>query len=78
MSETEKVEIVDTDMEKLIMFVEERPLLWDKSLKEYKDRNKNREAWREICQAIFPEFEEKSASEKKQLGKYRLEVFFYS
>ncbi|XP_074041481.1 uncharacterized protein [Leptinotarsa decemlineata] len=71
MSETQKVietDIDDIDMEKLIMFVEERPLLWDKSLEEYKDRNKNREAWSEICQELFEGFEEKSASEKKQLG----------
>ncbi|KAG8270064.1 hypothetical protein J6590_093485 [Homalodisca vitripennis] len=73
MSETQEVVAVDTDedidMEKLIMFVEERPLLWDKSIEEYKDRNKNREAWREICHALFPGFEDKSASEKKQLVK---------
>ncbi|XP_046673246.1 uncharacterized protein LOC124362627 [Homalodisca vitripennis] len=72
MSETQEVVAVETDedidMEKLIMFVEERSLLWDKSIEEYKDRNKNREAWREICHALFPGFEDKSASEKKQLG----------
>lgn len=47
MSATQDVEVVETDdidMETLIMFVEERPLLWDKSLEEYKDRLKNREA----------------------------------
>lgn len=84
MSETQEVvvtedvvvtqEIVETDdddidIEQLIMLVEERRLLWDKSLDEYKDKNKNREAWREICQALFPGFEEKSAPEKKTLGK---------
>ncbi|KAG8297183.1 hypothetical protein J6590_040326 [Homalodisca vitripennis] len=71
MSETQEVVAVETDedidMEKLIMFVEERPLLWDKSIEAYKDRNMNREAWREICHALFPGFEDKSASEKKQL-----------
>lgn len=34
----------DIDMEQSILFLEESRLLWDKSLKEYKDRNKNREA----------------------------------
>lgn len=86
MSETQELEVVKTDndmvMEQLIMFMllEERLLLLDKSLEEYKDRNKNREAWREICQALFPGPEEKSASSNDliYMQKYEKILSFFS
>lgn len=60
------------DAEVLISLVEAKPVLWDKTLDVYKDRNATRKAWEEVCLAINPEFENISETEKNSLGKYYL------
>ena len=45
----------DTDL--LISLVEARPMLWDKTDDIYKDRNKTKKAWREVCICLQEDFE---------------------
>nr|CAI5858103.1 unnamed protein product [Callosobruchus analis] len=39
---------MDMDMDNLISLVEQRPVVWDKIIESYKDRNETRNAWKEI------------------------------
>jgi hypothetical protein len=51
-------ENIDADV--LISLIEARPVLWDKTLDVFKDRIATRNAWREVCLELKPDFEEKS------------------
>ncbi|GLG92830.1 hypothetical protein R5R35_007473 [Gryllus longicercus] len=57
------MERVDTEM--LIKEVENRPVLWDPSFDEYKNKFKKTEAWEEICTIFDPTFFSKTNMEKK-------------
>lgn len=58
------------DKETFISLVEERDVLWDKTLESYKDKRKTLQAWREICIIINDDFESLSDVEKNKYGKY--------
>ncbi|XP_063223111.1 uncharacterized protein LOC134531343 [Bacillus rossius redtenbacheri] len=60
---------LDIDVDKLICLVHERPVLWDKTMEIYKDRNLTREAWRQVCVEFVGDFDSKTPSEKKSIGK---------
>lgn len=62
--------MADFDVEFLITLVQERPVLWDKSLDSYKDRNATKNAWREILIELNPEFDALDDKEKNVFGKY--------
>ena len=55
----------DTDL--LISLVEARTVLWDKTDGSYKDRNKTKKAWREVCICIQEGFETLGDAKKKTL-----------
>lgn len=55
------------DSEVLITLVQARPVLWDKTLENYKDRNLTRNAWNEVCIELNSEFEELGDKEKMHL-----------
>lgn len=56
--------------EVLIEAVRLRPILWDCSHSEYKNKIKKRDSWSEVCATIFPDFSSKADMEKNNLGKY--------
>ncbi|XP_063374287.1 uncharacterized protein LOC134661985, partial [Cydia amplana] len=56
---------IDNDL--LISLVEERPVLWDKTIEEYKDKDKKNSAWKEVCRSIFPTFDEQTNKEKTKI-----------
>ncbi|KAI4464765.1 madf domain transcription factor [Holotrichia oblita] len=60
---------INIDSELLITLVEARPVLWDKTLDNYKDRNLTRNTWNEVCIELNSEFEELEAKEKNAFGK---------
>lgn len=62
-------EMVDVDSELLITLVQARPVLWDKTLDIYKDRNATRNAWREVCLELKPDFDVIEDKEKNVFGK---------
>ncbi|KOB65838.1 hypothetical protein OBRU01_16881 [Operophtera brumata] len=43
------------DPEQLITLVQERGVLWDKTLNDYKDKHLKIAAWREVCCVLIPE-----------------------
>lgn len=63
------------DTEVLISLVEERPVIWDKTLEIYKDRNLKTSAWREICAILKADFKEMEEKERQEFGMYVL-LFF--
>lgn len=62
----------DLDNDILISLVEARPVLWDKTLDIFKDRNLTRDAWREVCCALKHDFEDLEQKDKNAFGKYIL------
>lgn len=42
--------------EQLITLVQERGVLWDKILNDYKDKQLKIYAWREVCCVLIPDF----------------------
>lgn len=58
------------DVECMIQEVHLRPILWDVSLDDYKDKNKKTKAWMEVCETVYDNFKETPESQKKILCKY--------
>lgn len=44
------------DIEKVILLVQQRTVLWDKNTEEYKDRVKTRNAWVEISEEMDADY----------------------
>lgn len=59
----------DYDVDFIISLVEARPVLWDKTKEEYKNKILKTEAWKDVCQNIVPSFNEKDKKEKTKIGK---------
>lgn len=59
----------DIDAEVLITLVEARPVLWDKFLDAYKDRNATKDGWHEVCVELHPEFDALDVKDKNAFGK---------
>jgi len=57
------------ETEQLISEVEKRPVLWDTSDEDYKDRNKKNEAWLNVTSALYDYFSINTETEKKVIGK---------
>ncbi|XP_071580124.1 uncharacterized protein [Temnothorax nylanderi] len=57
------------DIKFLITLVEARPVLWDKTFEEYKDKILTKNAWAEICKELHTGFEEMSDREQNEFGK---------
>lgn len=58
------------DAELLISSVQARPVLWDKTIGDYKDRIKTTNAWFEVTDIMIPGFEGMPENERKHQGKY--------
>lgn len=48
---------MNLDIDQLISLVEAKPVIWDKTLDIYKDRNETKKAWIEIFKEMNNEFE---------------------
>lgn len=58
------------DPEHLIILVEERPILYNKSLPEYSDRIKKEDQWTEVTQIISGDiWNNETESEKRKMCK---------
>ena len=58
----------EINIELLITHVQSRPVLWDKTLDIYKDRNQTKKAWKEVCKKLKSNFEELSDTEKNSFS----------
>lgn len=56
--------------EVLIPLVEQRSVIWDKTLDIHKDKGLKLAAWREICCVFDPQFEALGEKERKIFGKF--------
>ncbi|XP_071054321.1 uncharacterized protein [Onthophagus taurus] len=59
----------NVDNEVLISLVQTKPVLWDKTLPIYKDRNATKNAWKDVCCEINKNFEDMEDKEKNEFGK---------
>ncbi|KAF5308822.1 hypothetical protein FQR65_LT00522 [Abscondita terminalis] len=50
------------DVKVLISEVQIRPVLWDTASELYKNKFKKRDAWKEVCQLLNPEYEQLSSA----------------
>lgn len=62
--------MTDIDTELLISLVEAKPVLWDKSLESYKNRNGTIKAWEEVFIGLKSDFNELKNSDKHLFGEY--------
>jgi len=62
------MEKIDTEF--LISLTEERPVIWDKTLDLYKDKNLKESAWEEICVILNTDFEELEQKQRQNFGKF--------
>jgi hypothetical protein len=60
------------DIEMLINEVYQRPLLWDTSTDDYKNKNKKTTAWREVARAVFKDMKKNTEAEQEMICKYTL------
>lgn len=58
------------NVENLISLVQNRPVLWDKTLEIYKDKNLRTAGWREICIILNEDFEEMEEKNRQDYGKF--------
>lgn len=56
------VENIDLDF--FISLVEARPVLWDETNDNYKDKHVKTEGWKDVCRTIFESFDDKDIKEK--------------
>ncbi|XP_054275338.1 uncharacterized protein LOC128996970 [Macrosteles quadrilineatus] len=64
-----EAEVLVIDNELLIHLVQERPVLWDKTIDTFKDRNATRSAWREVCLQFRNDFDELEDNKKNAVCK---------
>ncbi|XP_050345151.1 uncharacterized protein LOC126770053 [Nymphalis io] len=60
--------MIEYDVDFLISLIEERPVLWDTSNEDYKNKFIKQDAWKDVCKSLFTNFEEKENNEKTKLG----------
>lgn len=65
----------EIDIDHLIFLVEERPVIWHKSLDDYKSRKLTRSVWREVCCEVNHHFE--SLSDKETMNVVSLHILLY-
>lgn len=58
------------NVENLISLVQNRPVLWDKTLEIYKDKNLRTAGWREICIILNEDSEEMEEKNRQDYGKF--------
>lgn len=69
--------MAEIDIDVLITLVHDRPILWDKTKENYKDKILSRNAWIEVFKELNAGFEEKEEKERNDYGKYTATLIFY-
>ena len=68
----------EIDIDLLISLVEMKPVLWDKTLEDYKSRNLTTNAWRDVCCGLYKEFENLNEKEKNEFGNLQNIYFCFT
>ncbi|CAH1988448.1 unnamed protein product [Acanthoscelides obtectus] len=58
----------DIDIELFITLVQEHPVIWDRSDKDYKHRNPTAQAWRDICSVLVENYSSEDEYKKSQIS----------
>lgn len=66
---------MNINQELLITLIQERPVIWDKTIDDYKNKRLKYDSWKEIFIHFQPTFEDLSGDEKNKFGK--LQIFNY-
>ncbi|CAH1979196.1 unnamed protein product [Acanthoscelides obtectus] len=61
---------MDINQEVLITLVQERPVIWDKTIEGYKNKRLKFDCWKEIFVQLNPAFEDLSGEEKNTFGQH--------
>ncbi|KAI5631435.1 alcohol dehydrogenase transcription factor myb/SANT-like domain-containing protein [Phthorimaea operculella] len=59
---------IEIDIDTLIVEVQNRPQIWDKSHRDYKDRIVKYKKWDEVCENVIDDWHSLSDNKKKQIG----------
>jgi len=54
----------------LIVLIESKPCLWDKTSDSYKDKIEKSKAWREICPFLEDDFHQMDGKKQHAISKY--------
>lgn len=65
------------DIELFITEIQNRPVIWDQTKREYSDRNLKKQAWEEVCNVFIENFAAKTVKEKNEAGKRHI-IFTYT
>lgn len=66
----------EVDVEILITLVQEHPVLWDKTMEDYKDRIKTRNAWIDVFKQLNEGFEEMEDNKRNEYGEYKHFIYY--
>lgn len=69
------------DTDRFITEINNRPATWNSLLPEYSNKVLKRNAWDELCQIFYNNFNEKTSKEKNLAGKISyiyLKIIYYS
>ena len=54
------------DIEHMILEIRNRPIIWDSSMNEYKNKNRKNNAWEEVCMALKGDDYNEASNETKK------------
>ncbi|XP_049855137.1 hexamerin-like [Schistocerca gregaria] len=63
---SDRQDMDEINTQQLIALVEQRPVIWDKTLYAYKDRKLKDAAWREVCAALRQDFEQLGQKQRQE------------
>lgn len=65
------------DVELLISLVENRPIIWDNTIENYRERNIRAAAWREVAVSLNDEFDHMDEVDRQAYGNFYLLICYY-
>lgn len=65
------------DVELFIIEIQNRPILWDQTIREYSNRNLKKQAWEKICDLFVEDFAVKTVKQKNEAGKQNIILYLY-
>lgn len=68
MDSDDGMERINNDL--LIPLVEARPVLWNKTVEDYKSRSMTAIAWRQVCGELHPDFKALSDRQKTEYSEW--------
>lgn len=66
----------EVDVEILITLVQEHLVLWGKTMEDYKDRIKTRNAWIDVFKQLNEGFEEMGDNKRNEYGEYKYFIYY--